>query len=106
MQHARNISPAFGEIGLRTDVYGLGALLYCLLSGRPPFVGAGVAETLSLVLSSRSADPPSLRNSAVLATLDEVCRACLTNEPPDRLPTADELVARLKSISEDWNPMP
>lgn len=83
-----------GRVGRRSDVYALGAILYQLLSGRPPFVGEGLAETLERVLH---AEPlrPRLLNPAIPQDLETVCLKCLEKEPDRRYPTAQALAEEL-----------
>ena len=79
-----------GEANARTDVYGLGASLYHLLTGRPPFVG----PTLDTILVQlREDDPLSLRrlNPTVPRDLETVCLKCLRKEPSQRYATAQEV---------------
>ena len=76
-----------GQADVRTDVYGLGALLYHLLTGRPPFQG----PTLDAILVQlRDADPLSPRrlNPAVPRDLETVCLKCLRKDPGQRYATA------------------
>jgi predicted Ser/Thr protein kinase len=78
------------RIGPRSDVYGLGATLYALLTGRPPFAGATALNILNQVFSKRP-DPPSAHQAGVPRDLDVICQVCLEKEPEDRYPSAQAL---------------
>ncbi len=86
--------PQRGPIGPTADIYSLGAILYFTLTGRPPFVGGSVHETLRQVLND---DPvaPRLLNSGVPRDLETICLKCLERDPARRYPTALELAADL-----------
>ena len=72
------------------DVYGLGAVLYQRLTGRPPFLADTALATLHLA-STSSALPPSAVNPAVPRDLETVCLKCLEKEPGRRYASAAEL---------------
>jgi serine/threonine-protein kinase len=75
------------EVGPRTDVYGLGAILYEALTGSPPHAGADHRDTLRLVLEERPV-PPSRRRPGVPRGLEAVCLRCLEQLPARRYPSA------------------
>ncbi|RMG17361.1 MAG: serine/threonine protein kinase [Planctomycetota bacterium] len=81
-------------IGPRTDVYGLGALLYAALTGRLPFAGGSLAKVLRRVLFE---PPPPPRSVApeVPAELEAVCLRCLAKAPEDRYEGAAALAEDL-----------
>lgn len=84
-----------GEITTATDVYGLGAVLYSLLAGRPPFRGDSVQETIDQV-RDRAPEPLSGINRLVDRDLQTICLKCLEKEPPRRYDSAEALAEDLE----------
>jgi serine/threonine-protein kinase len=78
------------KIGVASDVYGLGALFYHLLTGRAPFNASTPAETLRLVLNTDPA-PPRLLNPTLPRELETICLKCLAAEPERRYASAAAL---------------
>lgn len=84
------VEPGKHHVGPAVDVYSLGALLYFLLTGRPPFASATVMETLEAV-KSRDAASPSRINQAIPHDLSIICLHCLEKQPDHRYATAELL---------------
>ena len=74
----------------RTDLYGLGAVAYFLLTGRPPF-NAATAMAVMIAVSRDPVDPPSQYHSGLPADLEGVVLRCLAKSPADRYQDADAL---------------
>jgi serine/threonine-protein kinase len=97
---------ATGTVGPYSDVYSLGAILYALLTGRPPFDEGTFVGT---VLKVRSSEPPPAVRSlrpGVPASLEEICHKCLNKLPADRYASAAELAEALRRFAVAMPPPP
>ena len=88
-----------GELDYRTDIYSLGAVLYEVLTGRPPVVGETVDEILNQTLKGDLAPPSQVANTLVPTRLEAICMQCLRLSADERIQTAGELI---RELQEDW----
>jgi serine/threonine-protein kinase len=98
------------EITTTSDVYGLGAILYTLLTGRAPFRGKTMQETLDLVCNE-ALTPPRMLNSRVERDLEAICLRCLEKDKSQRYVSASSLANDLgrylkgtETVARSWTP--
>ena len=89
----------------RADLYSLGAVLYEVLAGRPPFLGDDAVSVMSQHLSTTPV-APSWHNAAVPRGLDSLVLQLLAKDPDDRPQSAAELVTRLRELELGPPPPP
>jgi eukaryotic-like serine/threonine-protein kinase len=90
--------PKVGPVGPRTDVFGLGAVLYFLLSGRSLYDGATVPEIVRQAAQA-TYDAAVLEQAGVPKRLAAVCRKALSRDPEARFETAADLAAALRAAA-------
>ena len=88
------------DIDARTDVYGLGAILYELLTGHTPFTGASTDEVLSRV-RNLAPDRPRDRVPGTPPSLEAICLKALAKHPGERYPTAKTLAEDVSRFQAD-----
>jgi PAS domain S-box-containing protein len=83
------------QIDQRTDIYGLGGMLYEILTGRPPFIGSTTVEVLRQAVRG---DPPRLRElwPEVPPALEEACLRALARDPGQRYARAEDLAQEVE----------
>ena len=90
--------PQRGAIGPPTDVYGLGALLFALLTGQPPLHGGNTVQLITRLISDESPPTVSTLRSDVPDALSDVCAKCLSKNPADRFPTCHAVLEALTPL--------
>ncbi|HYG74437.1 MAG TPA: protein kinase [Planctomycetota bacterium] len=88
------------NVGPSCDVYGLGAILYEMLTGRPPFTGENVMQVLRAVVYDDPVSPRRI-DRTIPVDLETICLKCLEKSPHKRYRGADELAADLRRFLDN-----
>ncbi len=83
------------KVDEQSDLYSLGAILYCLMTGRPPFQAANPMDILFQVLEQDPVAPTKL-NPTIPRDLETICLKCLAKDKSKRYPTVRDLIAELQ----------
>lgn len=86
----------WGRIDARTDVYGVGAVLFTLLTGRPPWIGRRLPDILADVISASPVVAPTSLRPELPQSVSDLCRKCLSKAPEERYQTVEEVCSALK----------
>jgi serine/threonine-protein kinase len=89
------------KVGAAADIYGIGAILYELLAGRPPFVAEESETSLTVRVITEDPVSPAFHRPSVPRDLEKICLKCLQKEPEDRYPTAAALAEDLQRFLDE-----
>ncbi len=90
----------------RSDVYGLGAILYCMLAGHPPFQSANATELLMAHVNTPPKPLSEISGLEVPADVDSLVLRCLAKNPDDRFSDAGQLAQAInKSTQLETHPL-
>jgi serine/threonine protein kinase len=93
------IDPIWGPLTPRTDVFGLGAVLFALLTGQAPYQGRRTADVLAQAVSGQAVPPPASLRPDVPSEVEAICIHCLTKSPAERFSSAAEVYDALSRLS-------
>jgi tRNA A-37 threonylcarbamoyl transferase component Bud32 len=91
-------SRSWGPIDHRTDVYGIGAVLFTLLTGRPPIVGRRLPDILAQVIAGTPVISVLELRPGLPKPLGDLCRTCLSKAPEERYRTVKDLRLALSHL--------
>jgi serine/threonine protein kinase len=91
-------SPAWGDISPRTDVFGLGAVFYALLTGNPPWPGKSVANAVTLAASGAKVPEIRERQSDVPEPVARFIARCLAKSPSERFASIDDALQTMRQL--------
>jgi serine/threonine protein kinase len=89
------------QVGPHSDVYSLGAILYTLLGGRPPYIESTALRTILKVLSPEMPPPLHELRQDTPVRLEQICMRCLNKAPGDRYASAHDLALELRRFRND-----
>ena len=89
---------AFGSVSPRTDVYGIGGILFFLLTGRPPVAARTLSDSIAATLSARPVDF-DVELPASADSLRDIVARCLAKEPSDRPNSVEDVLGELRAVA-------
>lgn len=92
------VDGCWGDISPRTDVWGLGGVLFFLLFGSPPYTGPNVAAVLAEVVAGAPVTFPAAKAAEVPSTMLDVLRRSLAKHPQERFASVEELADALSAL--------
>lgn len=92
-------SPAWGPIDHRTDVYGLGAVYFALLTGRPPHQGRRIADVLARVVAAAPVPSSRTFRPEIPPAVAAVCQRALEKAPAARFPDVEAFCVAVRAIT-------
>ena len=93
------VQPSFGEVGPWTDVFGIGAIVFNLLTGRPPHAGGTIDGILNCVVRDSPVDWPATTGDAIPPDWRAFCDGLLAKRVTDRCPNMASVQQRLAKLS-------
>ena len=85
------------DVDSRSDIYELGAVIYALLTGRPPFEDKSVVETVRLVRHAQP-EPPKTTDPSIPDEFQDIVLRMLAKSPDERFANPDELLKELEVV--------
>lgn len=89
------------DVGAAADIYSLGAILYEMLAGRPPFLPDESETSIIVRVAIENPVSPAWHRPGIPRDLETICLKCLAKEPRDRYPTAGAVADDLQKFVED-----